>query len=93
MTAQDDGAQHMDDEALLARAMSLNSVLVTSDHDFLAIADRWADAGRAFTGIVYAHPLRVSIGAAVKDLELVASAGEPSDLANRVEFLPLQRAT
>jgi len=40
MTAQDDGAQHMDDEALLARAMSLNRVLVTSDHDFLSEVPR-----------------------------------------------------
>ena len=81
----------IDNELLLARATSLRRVLVTSDHDFLAITDRWADAGRVFAGIVYVHPLRVSIGLAVKDLELVARAGDASDLAGRVEFLPIRR--
>lgn len=32
--------------------------------------------------------LRVSIGACVHDLELIAKAGEAEDLANSVIFLP-----
>ena len=33
--------------------------------------------------------LRVTIGVCVRDLELIARAAGPQDLANRVEFLPL----
>jgi hypothetical protein len=33
--------------------------------------------------------LRVTIGMCVRDLELIATAGNPEDLANRVEYLPL----
>jgi hypothetical protein len=89
LTAQDDGAERLADEAVLQRAATLGRVLVTSDHDFLALADQWAAAGRPFPGIVFAHPFRVTIGIAVKDLELIARAGDPADLADRVEFLPL----
>jgi hypothetical protein len=39
--------------------------------------------------VIYAHQLRVTIGVCVRDLELIARAAEPQDLANRVEFLPL----
>jgi hypothetical protein len=46
-------------------------------------------AGEPFAGVVYAHQLRVSIGACAADLALIAIAGEPADLANRIVFLPL----
>jgi hypothetical protein len=42
-----------------------------------------------FRGGTYAHLLRVSIGRCVHDLEIIAKAGEPEDLLNRVQFLPL----
>jgi hypothetical protein len=91
LTAQDDGAERLDDDALLARATALGRVLVTSDHDFLAITDACRQGDRRFSGVILVHPIRVSIGGAVKDLELVATAGEAVDLADRVEFLPLRK--
>ena len=33
--------------------------------------------------------LRITIGRCVQDLELIAKAGEPEEMANRVEYLPL----
>jgi hypothetical protein len=63
---------------------------VSSDHDFLAIAEAWQAAGRHFVGVVFVHPLRVSSGGAVKELELIAKAGNPDDLVDRVEYLPLR---
>jgi predicted nuclease of predicted toxin-antitoxin system len=89
LTAQDDGAERLADEAVLQRAAALGRVLLTSDHDFLALADQSARTGRPFPGIVFAHALRVSIGVAVKDVALIAGAADPADLADRVEFLPL----
>ncbi len=42
-----------------------------------------------FTGLVYAHPLHLTIGTCVHNLELIAKICELADLENRVEFLPL----
>lgn len=39
--------------------------------------------------VIYAHQLRVSIGGAVHDLELIAKVGEPEDFVESVHFLPL----
>ena len=42
-----------------------------------------------FYGIVYAHQLRVPIGAAIHDLDLLAKTGGPADFWNTLYFLPL----
>jgi hypothetical protein len=89
ITAQEDGASRMDDPELLDRAGELERVLFTQDDDLLAEATRRQKAGIPFRGVIYAHQLRVSIGTCVHDLEIIAKAGEPEDLINRVEFLPL----
>jgi hypothetical protein len=39
--------------------------------------------------LVYAHQLSVTIGQAVRDLELIAKAIDPQDMRNRIEFIPL----
>lgn len=88
-SAQAEDLATLPDEALLEWARTAGRVLVTSDHDFLAIADQWQAEGRGFPGIVFFHPMRVSIGDAVRDLLLVANVAEPADLADHVEFLPL----
>ena len=59
------------------------------DDDLLAEATKRQREGIPFRGVIYAHQLRVSIGTCVHDLEIIAKAGEPEDLVNRVEFLPL----
>ena len=89
VTAHEDGASRMDDSELLDRAGELERVLFTQDDDLLAEATRRQKSGIPFRGVIYAHPLRVSIGACVHDLAIIAQAGEPEDLINRVEFLPL----
>lgn len=40
-------------------------------------------------GVIYAHQLQVSIGRCVQVLELIAKAGEPEDIINQIQFLPL----
>jgi hypothetical protein len=61
----------------------------TRDDDFLREATRRQRAGEHFAGVVYAHPMRVSIGQCIHDLELIASVCTPEEFANRVEYLPL----
>lgn len=89
LTAFEDGAHAFDDSDLLDRATQLNRVLFTRDDDLVAEAVRRQREGIPFSGVIYGHQLRVSIGAAVRDLELIAKAGEVKDLANTIQFLPL----
>jgi predicted nuclease of predicted toxin-antitoxin system len=89
ITAHEDGTSRMDDSELLNRAGELGRVLFTQDDDLLAEATKRQREGIPFRGVIYAHQLRVSIGTCVHDLEIIAKAGEPEDLINQVEFLPL----
>lgn len=89
LTAQEDQARELPDPALLDRATALQRVLVTSDVDLLIEAERRQALAQPFAGIIYAHPLRTSIGGCIDDLELIAKASPLSDYANRVEYLPL----
>ena len=89
LTVQEDGRAGGTDEQVLARAAELGRVVFTRDDDFLVLAqDRQAN-GVAFAGILYAHPLRATIGGCVADLELLAKVCDPADVADRVTFLPL----
>ncbi len=90
LRAQDDGAARFSDVELLDRVTELNRVLFTYERDLLQEAEQRQRSGKPFAGVIYAHALRVSIGQCVKDLELIAKASEPADLANQVEYLPLQ---
>lgn len=89
ITAQEDAASSLSDSDLLDRASKLGRVLFTQDDDLVVEAVRRQREAIHFSGVIYAHQLRTSIGRCIKDLELIASAGEPEDMANRIEFLPL----
>jgi hypothetical protein len=88
LTAEEDGSAALDDDPLLDRATSLGRVFFSQDEDLLAIAHRRLKTGEEFAGVVYAHQLAVSIGQAVRDLELIAKTLEPEDMLNRVEYIP-----
>ena len=89
LTCHEDGTSELDDASLLQRAAELGRVLFTQDADFLVVANDWQESGRGFVGIIYAHQLQLTIGQAVRDLELAAETLEPDDTRNRVEYLPL----
>jgi uncharacterized protein DUF5615 len=88
ITCLDDNTTTLDDEALLDRALTLGRVIFTEDQDFLAIAQSRQMTGQEFAGVAYSHPLAISIGKAVRDLELLAKVFDPDDMHNRVEYLP-----
>jgi hypothetical protein len=89
LRVQDDGHARTDDELVLDRAGVLGRVVSTRDDDFLVIAQRRQSTGVPFAGVVYAHKLGPSVDACVRDLELIATAYDPPDMADRVEYLPL----
>jgi len=88
LTSQDDLTADWSDERLLARATELGRVLVSQDSDLLAIAHSLQVSGEEFVGVVYSHPLDVSIGDLIADLDLIAKCGRPEDHFNRVIYLP-----
>lgn len=89
LTAYEDQAHEIADSDLLDRATFLGRVLFTQDADLLVEATKRQQAGILFGGIIYAHPKTISIGACVRDLELIVMAGTDADVVNQVMYLPL----
>src|SRR5258708_14052944 len=61
VTAQDDGAIHLPDDQLLERSMTLGRVLFTHDIRFKVLAENWQRQGKPFAGLVWGHPMRLTI--------------------------------
>jgi hypothetical protein len=89
LTAYEDGHHTVDDPELLDRATALSRVLFSQDEDLLSEAVHRQRAGLPFGGLIYCHQERLGIGALIAELELVAKASEPSELEERVLYLPL----
>ncbi len=89
LTVQDDNRRGIADHLLLDRATELGRPLFSRDEDLLAEAKRRQVEGLPFSGVIYAHQLRVTIGTCVTDLHVMAEIMDSQDLANLVEFLPL----
>ncbi|MDA1055878.1 MAG: hypothetical protein O3C40_36290 [Planctomycetota bacterium] len=90
LTVDEDQTAQWDDDSLLERATKSGRIMFIQGDDFLAIGHRWQQSGREFAGIVYAHQLRVTIGQAVRDLEVIAHVNSADEMKNRIEFLPLR---
>ena len=88
VTSQEDGTITVDDDILLDRATALGRALFTQDEDLLAEATRRQRSDIPFAGVVFAPQVNVTVGQCVRDLELIAKACEPVDLADRVMYIP-----
>ena len=89
LTAQEDGSAAMDDDSLLRRAAELDRVLVSQDEDLLRLGSRMLAENQDFSGIVYGHQLRITIGQMVADLELIARVTSMEEWRKRIEYLPI----
>jgi hypothetical protein len=89
LTAYEDSASELPDAALLQRASVLGRVLFSSDDDLLREASLLQRAGATFSGVIYSHQRRLSVGECIEELALLVLAGLPEDVDNRVTFLPL----
>jgi hypothetical protein len=74
---------------LLKRAHALGRALFTQDDDLLEEAAKCQRAGTPFSGVIYGHQLRLTIGVCVQDLEIIAKSGEAKEVENQIIFLPL----
>ena len=89
LTVVEDGREGIPDPTVLDRAGELSRLLFSQDDDLLKEAQRRQVSGEPFVGVVFGHQVRVSIGQAIEDLEVIAQASELEEFANRVEYLPL----
>lgn len=89
LTAQEDNTTKLPDNELLDRASQMGRVMFSFDKDMLAIANQYHTENKAFSGLIYAHPLQISIGECIRDVELIAKLGELEELQNTITFLPL----
>ena len=89
LTCAEDGTDRLADDLVLQRATELGRVVFTQDTDFLIITTRWLRSGREFAGVIFAEQLGVTIGDAIRDLELLAGAMDEAEVRNRVFHLPI----
>jgi hypothetical protein len=89
LTAQEDSVDRLQDELLLEHASRLGRPLVTHDIRLTSMAEDWQRQDRPFCGVIFAHPMQVSIGRCVRDLEIIAQATDPEDWTSAIIRLPL----
>lgn len=89
LTAQEDARHTASDASLMDRATSLGWVIFSQDQDMLAEAASRHRKGTPFSGLIFAHSARLSIGDCVRDLELLSKTCAPDEFNGRVEYLPL----
>ena len=63
--------------------------LFRKTEDLLREATQRLREGEDFSGVVYAHQLRVTIGQMVEDLELIATATSKDEWSGRIGYLPI----
>ena len=90
ITAQEDACAQMPDPELLDRAGSVNRVLFTRDDDLLAEATLRQRAGMPFSGVIFAHQMRVNIGQCIADLQMLAECLSPAEVFSSVIHLPIR---
>jgi predicted nuclease of predicted toxin-antitoxin system len=89
LTAQEDGSAQLPDSDLLDRAGALGRFLFTRDDDLLAEATRRQRAVIPFTGVIFAHQMRVNIGQCVQYLRILAECLSFDEISGSVVHLPL----
>ena len=89
LTSNEDGAADWPDQQILERATALGRIVFSCDADFLELTTGWLNRGQPFAGVVHAHQLQITIGQAVRDLELIARVLTAEEIRNQVIHLPL----
>ena len=75
------------DEQHVERAAALGRVVLTSDHDFLAIANDLMVRGVRFPGLLFIQP-HATVGEAIRAIAEKAQFIEAPDMENWIEWIP-----
>ena len=89
LTAAEDGTSRLGDRDLLDRATSLNRILVTQDHDLLAITEERQANLQPFAGLILCRTSGVSTGKLLEHLEMSAKAMSQDEMASSILRIPL----
>jgi len=89
LTAQEDGADELDDSLLMDQAATLGRVIFSYDDDFLKEAARRQANGQPFSGVITLQREHINFRVCLDDLEVVAKVYDAEDIRNCVEYLPL----
>lgn len=89
LTSQEDNTSHLPDSKLLERAAQMNRVLFTFDDDLLSIASKFLLDKKDFSGLIFAHPIEITIGNCIRDIEIIAHVLEENEIKNQIIFLPI----
>ena len=90
LTVQEDHLSSRNDDVLLDRATELGRIVFSNDVDFVREAQVRQRAGRTFSGVIYTHQARMTVGQMIDDLELIAKAGKREEFESQVLYLPLR---
>ena len=90
LIAVEDDANELPDHKLLERVTQINRVLFTQDIRFRVLAETWQTQGKQFSGLIFGHQLGGTVGQFVRDLELIATASDPDEWMNMVEYIPFK---
>jgi Domain of unknown function (DUF5615) len=88
--AQDAQLAGASDERILDWAANAGRVLLTHDRTtLLAVAYSRIQSGAVMAGVI-ASSQSLTIGAAISDLELIATCSHPAEWVERIAYLPLR---
>lgn len=88
LSAQEADSILLEDCDLLESARMLGRLMFTQDVRFRAMAEAWQRQHRPFAGLVFGPQLGGTIGQYVRDLELICTASDLQEWADRIEWLP-----
>jgi predicted nuclease of predicted toxin-antitoxin system len=83
----DEGKQGMGDDAQLAYARTLGSVIFTHDPDLIEVATEVNRRGEAHQGVIFVEMHRLRVGECIRRLALYAEVVTAEEMMNRIEFL------
>ena len=86
-SARDVGNLGLTDEEQLEYAYSERVCIFTTDDDFLKIAKTWNNQGKVHYGIIYVHPLKMSVGECIEAIELIAKVLDVGEMKDHIEYL------
>lgn len=89
LRAQEDNAGRLPDNELLTRATQLERLLFSQDEDLLVEGAKRQTEGENFSGIVFVRQSAISIGACVRDLEIICKVLTAAEAANKIIYLPM----
>lgn len=90
LTVIEDGRGGRSDEDVLLRATELGRVVLTHDHDFFEIVQRWQETSQSFAGVCFTKQQKLTYRELIEELIFVGQVGLPDVFRERLVTIPLR---